>query len=207
MHKVGLIALVGLLQVSCADPRAMNEKNIITGLQQYLGSEGAYCLGLSEWPATLDQVQLGMQDIFPQGLAAKMAALQSLGLVKGQPIELESVDFDGKHHVGKRYALTDMGKKFYRSASKDGDPYPHTADLCFAGKALDQLKKWTPADKDASSDVSVHYTYTVVNIPDWANSPTFKTVFSSVVDDMEHPVPEARVMVLADAGWQVQIIR
>ncbi len=104
---------------------------------------------------------------------------------------------------GKRFQLTDMGKKFYREKSTDS-AQPYEADLCFAQRGLDHLVSWAPMKTGIGQAVSATYTYQVTHIPDWAKTTEFKSVFSDETTLAFAPVQEQQTVALPDSGWQVK---
>jgi len=192
--------MAGLL-AGCGDPRAANDANIRTAVQQYLDEDGALCLQMHEWPLLLEPDDLKMITRFPKGIAGQMAMLEQAGVVSSEEVVQKDKVFIVGSNISKRYQLTAVGKKFLRAKGTDSAGRALDTDLCYAKKELDSLTKWEGAP--SSGLVTATYTYKVANLADWAKKPEFTAVFEDVAVAGLQPQPEQRTVKLGIKGWQV----
>ncbi|MCW8208003.1 hypothetical protein D8B24_13310 [Verminephrobacter aporrectodeae subsp. tuberculatae] len=214
------LAVAGAITLTaCGSKTDVSEKNFGAAIKQPLEKNGGLCLGLGavEWPVDVseDNWKAGKEN--PTSIVGKMEALAVVDLVSGTDSEIDEVIWDinkeideiigtinvnrttGRKLVGKRYALTDAGKKFYR---KQG------GDICYGNFALDKIVKWTEPSKWTGGDYQktcVTYQYKIDDLAGWAKKPEIQTAFPDVGKIIERAEKRkyARVVIqLTSRGWE-----
>lgn len=90
MKKSWFFAVIGAgVLVACGSKTDANEKNFSAALTQYFDKRGEMCLGINKWPVDLSGMDLQLQKTMKTGKANQMAALESVGLVKGEDATVE----------------------------------------------------------------------------------------------------------------------
>jgi hypothetical protein len=124
-----------------------------------------------------------------------MAALESVGLARGEDAELPG----GLKVKARRYTMTDAAK-----------PYLHTnagqePRLCWGRKSLNKVVRWAdPAKVNGHDESAVIYTYKLANVADWARKPVVKEAFPVLgrTVDGERTQKEKLYLKLAPQGWE-----
>ena len=172
-------ALILLIAMSCATCTAAHAAPSVTfgpvpaqALASHLAKQGNICVGKTEWPIAVSE-----QDVAAGGRdAVQLPVLEKLGLV------VSSVT----HKVGEieetvavtRYALTDLGKKYFRpkpvmSPPNEAPEAPQEApenDFCVGTLSLDKVVEWNEiARADGRREAMASYTYKIA-APDWAGN-------------------------------------
>jgi hypothetical protein len=71
------------------------------------------CLDPVQWPVDVYETDVRQQKLYPDGVAGQMAALEAVGLAKGEDMELPGTFVDGKPKVKvRRYTMTDAAKPY-----------------------------------------------------------------------------------------------
>jgi hypothetical protein len=155
-----------------------------------------------------------MQKTMPTGTAGSMAALEAVGLSKGEDTEIPMTGFDGKPTGGKfkvkRYVLTDAAKPFEQikeveSFGMNGKTKGTQTDLCWGKKALDKVVKWEgPMKFGDYQEAKVTYHYKIKELADWAKKPEFLAAFPYVGQIIEgaEKKDEKHGVKLTSVGWE-----
>jgi hypothetical protein len=72
----------------CNSKTSANEKNFGMAVAHYFDKKGDLCLDPIKWPVDVYEVDLRQQKLYPDGVAGQMAALEAVGLARGEDIEL-----------------------------------------------------------------------------------------------------------------------
>lgn len=189
--RLAVYAVLGSITLAaCGNSTDANEKNFGAALTQYFEKKGELCLGTNRWPVDVNEVDRQPQRAFPGGTADQMAALEAVGLVKGEDIELQGTNFDGRPNGLKfrvrRYTLSDAAKPFARDkeVTQIGPGNQTTTkltDLCWGRKTLDKVVKWEgPMKLGDYQEARVTYTYRISDLADWAKKPELQAAFGSL---------------------------
>jgi hypothetical protein len=112
-----------------------------------------------------------------------MPVLEKLGLVTSSSAVIEIRDEDQvSTSPGKRYRLTDEGRRFYRTggAPTTGENRRREqGDLCAAKLSLDKLIGWEVSGPREHPEAVVTYTYKADAAP-WTREPEVQRVFPAV---------------------------
>ncbi|MES2129330.1 MAG: cytochrome c peroxidase, partial [Pseudomonadota bacterium] len=178
------------------DLQRPNEATMAQALRNYLGKQGDLCVGKFEWPIDVapGDAEAGSRD------AVQLPVLERLGLVAATSGSVQRKD--GALVPVQRYALTEMGKRYYvrrpmTTLTPDGKPIVREGDLCVGKLQLDKVMAWA----QASSTVS--YTYRL-DVAPWMQDPAARKVFPMVdyiVQGQGKLKMEQRLR-LADGQWQ-----
>lgn len=207
MNKTALSLILGATLAAalsaCGGKTAANEKNFGIAVNQYFDKKGEMCLDPVTWPVDVYEADLRQQKLYPDGPAGQMAALEAVGLAKGEDTELPGTFVDGKPSGPKvkvkRYTMTDAAKPFLRA---DAGRQPR---LCWGRKSLDKVIRWAdPAKVGDHEESAVIYTYTLSNVAGWARTPQVKAAFPVLgrTVDGEHTQKEKLYVTLTPQGWQ-----
>lgn len=201
---------------ACGSKTDANEKNFGAAMSQYFDKKGDLCLNTKQWPVEVTEMDLRMEKALKSGSAARMGALQSVGLVKGEDVEVDIMGIMGKPTGAKakvkRYSLTDAAKPFAQekdveSIGLNGRTTVHQTDLCWGKKALDKIVKWEgPMKLGDYQEASITYTYKVDHTASWATKPEVQATFpaiKSILDgagksELKHGVK------LTSQGWEAK---
>ena len=207
MNKTILSLVLGVaLSASlsaCDSKTAANKKNFGITVTQYFDKKGDMCLDPMKWPVDVYETDMRQQKLFPDGVAGQMAALEAVGLAKGEDMELPGTFVDGKPNGLKvkvrRYVMTDAARPYLRADAKRQER------LCWGRKLLDKVIRWADPSKVGDHEESaVIYTYKLVNVVDWAKKPQVKEAFPVLgrTVDGEHTQKEKLYVKLTPQGWE-----
>lgn len=210
---IGMAALTG-----CGSKMDANEKNFGAAVGQYLDKKGEMCLGLRKWPVDISQMDVRMQSAMPNGPAGQMAALEAVGLAKGEDIEVPATSmFDGKplgnlKFKVRRYALTAAAKPFEQAIEVEsidlgGRTKEMQMDLCWGKKVLDKVVKWEGPIKFGDYQAAdIRYTYDIDGLAEWAKKPAFQVAFPYVGQIIEGAGKQElqQGVELTSEGWEAK---
>ena len=207
MNKTTLSLVLGVaLSASlsaCDSKTAANKKNFGITVTQYFDKKGDMCLDPVKWPVDVYETDMRQQKLFPDGVAGQMAALEAVGLAKGEDVELPGTFVDGKPNGLKvkvrRYTMTDAAKPYLRANAKQQQR------MCWGRKLLDKIVRWAdPSRVDDHEESAVIYTYKLSNVADWAKKPQVKEAFPVLgrTVDGEHTQKEKLYVKLTPQGWE-----
>ncbi|NVH72121.1 hypothetical protein FSB08_05985 [Paraburkholderia sp. JPY432] len=174
-----------MLLGACQSKQNLSEpsmENFTKTISSYLGERGNLCLAKYDWP-----IYVADQDKTSNSRdAVQLPVLEKLGVVKGTDMTVERTDNDGAKvsAPGRKYELTDEGKKFFLHkpvvVATATRRVTHDADLCVATLSLDKVVGWEPPlTRDGETRTSVLYTYKIDPVP-FARTPEFQRVFPMV---------------------------
>jgi len=207
MNKTILSLALGVAlsaSLSACDSRtAANKKNFGMTVTQYFDKKGDMCLDPMKWPVDVYETDMRQQKLFPDGVAGQMAALEAVGLARGEDMELPGTFVDGKPNGLKvkvrRYTMTDAAKPYLRANAKQQQR------MCWGRKSLDKVVRWADPSKVGDHEESaVIYTYKLSNVADWARKPQVKEAFPVLgrTVDGEHTQKEKLYVKLTPQGWE-----
>jgi hypothetical protein len=207
MNKTILSLVLGVaLSASlsaCDSKTAANKKNFGITVTQYFDKKGDMCLDPMKWPVDVYETDQRQQKMFPDGVAGQMAALEAVGLARGEDMELPGTFVDGKPNGLKvkvrRYVMTDAAKPYLRANAKQQQR------MCWGRKSLDKVVRWADPSKVGDHEESaVIYTYTLSKVADWARKPQVKEAFPVLgrTIDGEHTQKEKLYVKLTPQGWE-----
>lgn len=207
MTKTAISLLVGVTLSAalsaCGGKTAANETNFAAAVTQYFDKKGDMCLDPVKWPVDVYETDLRQQKMYPDGVAGQMAALESVGLAKGDDVELPATFVDGKPDGLKvkvrRYVMTDAAKPYLHANAG------HLPRLCWGRKSLSKVIRWSdPAKAGDHEEASIIYTYKLANVADWAKKPKVKEAFPELGRnvDGERGQKEKLYVKLTPQGWE-----
>jgi hypothetical protein len=142
-----------------------------------------------------------------------MRALEKAGMVSASEIEVDEGAWFGKT-TGRmrkvtRYTLAEAAKPYTRDservpvASKGGPA--EFRDLCWGRKALDKVVKWEgPMEFGAFKTARVIYTYSIVDVAEWAKRPEVQQAFPAIGAQLQRAANEdVEGVKLTSEGWEV----
>jgi hypothetical protein len=188
---------------ACNSKTSANEKNFGITVAQYFDKKGDMCLDPVKWPVDVYETDMRQQKLFPDGVAGQMAALEAVGLARGEDMDLPGTFVDGKPNGLKvkvrRYTMTDAAKPYLRANAKQQQR------MCWGRKSLDKVVRWADPSKVGDHEESaVIYTYKLSNVADWARKPQVKEAFPVLgrTVDGEHTQKEKLYVKLTPQGWE-----
>ena len=207
MNKTILSLVLGVAlsaSLSACDSRtAANKKNFGITVTQYFDKKGDMCLDPMKWPVDVYETDMRQQKLFPDGVAGQMAALEAVGLARGEDMELPGTFVDGKPNGLKvkvrRYTMTDAAKPYLHVTAKQQQR------VCWGRKSLDKVVRWADPSKVGDHEESaVLYTYKLSNVAGWARKPQVKEAFPVLgrTVDGEHTQQEKLYVKLTPQGWE-----
>jgi hypothetical protein len=207
MNKIAITLVLGVTLSAalsaCDSKTSANAKNFAITVTQYFEKKGNMCLDPVKWPVDVYETDLRQQKLYPDGVAGQMAALETVGLAKGEDTELPGTFVDGKPNGLKvkvrRYTMLDAAKPYLRA---DAGRQPR---ICWGRKSLDKVLRWAaPTKVGDHEESSVIYTYKLSNVADWARKPQIKEAFPVLgrTVDGEHTQNEKLYVKLTPQGWE-----
>lgn len=212
--RLGMAMVVTVLLLGCGSKTSVSERNFARAIEQSLKQQDRLCLDIDKWPVDISERDLVTVKAIPSGQAAQVAALEAVGLARGEEVEVPNVRYDGKptgsSYKVKRYTLTDAAKPFEKtrevsSYSVDGAVKVSLTELCWGRKGLGKVVKWEgPMKFGDYQEARVIYHYKLVEVPDWAKQPIIKAAFPWVGTMIEGAgkVEQVETVKLTSAGWE-----
>ena len=211
-----LVVLGTVTLAACGSKTDANEKNFGAAMIQYFDKKGDLCLNTKRWPVDVTEMDLRLQKTMPTGTAGQMAAIEAVGLVKGEDTEVDIMGFMGKPTGAKakikRYALTDAAKPFAQEKDVDsiglnGKTTVKQTDLCWGKKAFDKIVKWEgPMKLGDYQEAGITYMYKVNNTADWAKKPEVQATFPVVKNILDGASAKElkHAVKLTSQGWEAK---
>jgi hypothetical protein len=207
MNKTAISLVLGATLAAslsaCSSKTSANDKNFGIAVAQYFDKKGDMCLDPVKWPVDVYDIDVRQQKLYPDNAAGQMSALESVGLAKGEDVELPGTFVDGKPIGSKvkvrRYTMTDAAQP-YLHAKPGRQPR-----ICWGRKSLSKVIRWAdPAKVDDHEETSVIYTYRLSNVADWARKPQVKVAFPELGRniDGERSQKEKLYVKLTPQGWE-----
>ena len=207
MNKTAISLVLGATLVAslsaCNSKTSANEENFGTAVSQYFDKKGDLCLDPIKWPVDVYEIDFRQQKLYPDNAAGQMSALESVGLAKGEDVELPGTFVDGKSLGSKvkvrRYTMTDAAKP-YLQAKPGKQPR-----ICWGRKSLSKVIRWAdPAKVGDHEESAVIYTFKLSNVADWARKPQVKEAFPELGRnvDGERSQKEKLYVKLTPNGWE-----
>jgi len=217
MNKAICMVAAIVWLAACGSKTDANEKNFGAAISQYLDRKGSLCLGVDAWPADVTEFDLRTQNSSPTGKAERMAALESLGLVRGTDTELQQKSqFGGSPRTERvrRYVLTDAAKPFeqHRTIERsgwDGRTQETRTDLCWGRMRLDKVVKWEGPMKFGDYQAArVTYHYRIEDLAGWGADPRIREAFPQTAAIMEGAgrKESAHGVKLTSEGWESTLL-
>jgi hypothetical protein len=179
---------------ACGGKTAANEKNFGMTVTQYFDKKGDMCLDPVTWPVDVYETDMRQRKLYPDGPAGQMAALEAVGLAKG-----EDTEAPGTKVKIRRYTMTEAAKPFLHA------PAGRQPQLCWGRKSLNKVLRWAdPAKVGDHEESAVIYTYTLSNVAAWARKPEVKEAFPVLgrTVDGERTQKEKLFVKLTPQGWE-----
>jgi hypothetical protein len=159
-------------------------------------AETAMVVNFSDGGGFPASVADSVKNKFPQEIGAPFEALEKVGLLNSKSGEVP-VGIFGAKGPGKQYSLTDAGTKALEK--------PGRTSFCVGHRKVDEVVQFSEPNSGMGQTVSqAKYTYTVVDVPAWANDPAVQAAFPELVQTLK-PKQEARVdLSLMNDGWTAE---
>jgi hypothetical protein len=207
MNKTALSLVLGAALAAslsaCDSKTSANEKNFGIAVTEYFDKKGDLCLDPVKWPVDVYDIDFRQQKLYPDNAAGQMSALESVGLAKGEDVELPGTFVDGKPVGAKvkvrRYTMTDAAKP-YLHAKPGKQPR-----ICWGRKSLSKVIQWAdPSRVGDHEESAVIYTFKLSNVADWARKPKVKEAFPELGRniDGERSQKEKLYVKLTPQGWE-----
>lgn len=173
--------LAGGLAIGLAGckPAAPTTDTFTRVLQQHIDSHAELCIGRHAWPLDVPDVpeRATLRDY------VQMNALEHAGLVtheSGMTMTRDLHNGTSDTVPAWRYTLTDTGRTFFRAHPETANAHiTGQPDLCYGKIHLQQVRKWTPIQRDADAQrdiTTVTYTYTIDAAP-WTHDEAVQRAF------------------------------
>ena len=194
MRLIAIAAVPLLFLTSCSSKNEPSDSNFKHAIDQYLSKKGAVCIDLFKWP---NEVSINLRskiDNRPDGPAAQMRALESVGLVSSHELKREA------SYVRTEYNLTAAGKKALRKENSS-----FSGDLCYGSKSVETIVKWDiPASFRGMQVTTVTYTYNIIELAPWANDSRIQKAFPDVKRTLDGSGTEQSKhdVKLTNVGWE-----
>jgi hypothetical protein len=195
-----LMSLVGII-AGCSDPKAANEANFKTAMQNYLNTAYPKCYVLQKFPASI-QAGFDLFDLKPKFVALSKAGL----LAETEQTEVQNTGFGGKRTITKTvFDLTPEGKKYYKEDAGQSMSGNRIGGFCGGKATVTAVTQFTePSDLMGQKISRVNYEYKVSDFPDWAKSPEVQAQVKGLKADVESdsvPLKALDVALLTNNGW------
>jgi hypothetical protein len=198
MTKTAIFLVLGVTLSAalsaCDSKSSANEKNFSMTISQYFDKKGDMCLDPVTWPVDVYETDMRQRKLYPDGNAGQMAALEAVGLAKGEDMEAP-----GTKVKIRRYTMTEAAKPFLHGGAG------RQPQLCWGRKSLNKVLRWAdPAKVGDHEESAVIYTYTLSNVAPWARKPEVKEAFPVLgrTVDGERTQKEKLFVKLTPQGWE-----
>lgn len=194
--------LLAFLVAGCSDVKDANEKNFKTAVQAYLDTEYPYGYLLINLPYTPN---ISSSD----KILSTLDVLAKLGLVTKAEVSGEHIPSpasgEGSVKMIYAYELTDKGEIFYKADIAKNWLNKDLGGFAFGKAKVEKIINFTePTDYFGYKVSHVTYTYSVSDIPEWAQDKDLLDLDSTLKADVESqktPVQETDVFILTNSGW------
>ncbi len=196
MRKISMLCLFSIFLLNaCNDPKSASKGNFKHVINQHLQTEGRSCIEFSgTLPSDVLTTMLQNRVIGPPYLA-----LESAGLLRSSDIQIDQPFVKGP---GRRFELTDLGKKYAMPA-----PYGHDVIwLCYAQKSVHSVGNWT---EPSGGTTEVRFSYQLDDLADWARRPDVQSAYGLIQTDLNgafdgsKPALEKILLQRTNQGWEV----
>ncbi|MFK0380315.1 hypothetical protein [Pandoraea sp. NPDC090278] len=212
-NALASVVAAGLVLAGCGSKQDANEKNFSNAMSKYLAAKGQLCLSAQAWPVTVDQSDLRMMSSIPTGIAGKMDALEKVGLLAHESVQVDAKDFFGKSTGAKvtvlRYSPTEAAKPYMVTSqetafSVDGPKQVTKGRLCFAREELDAVVKWEgPMKFGDYQEARVKYKSKIVDVAKWAQDQAVQKAFPMTASSLDKAGKlQQHSVKLTSEGWE-----
>jgi hypothetical protein len=204
MKTAEIITVLVITLAGCGDPMDANEDNFTIALNQEF-KDNPVCftqdiLGSSavlgkyfDFPVTVSRRSYNYQK-----LVGHLDQFVEAGLLSAESVSLEARNGFGQPYTGRKYDLTDMGRKYHRTLWGHGR-------FCYGNRVVKEITQYTmPTEAQGMKASKVKYTYTVEGIPDWAQMDYFRNVVKNAVKSKAEPIEDEAVLYLTNKGWSTE---
>lgn len=208
-YTTAAVMATSILVAACGSKTDANEKNFGAAMSQYMENKGAQCLRGQKWPVDFPPMTLKMHERQPLAQVTQMQALEAAGMVKGEDMQVDAVDFIGKPTGRKtqvrRYTLTDAAQPFAREQT--GTLSTGYTQLCWGQMAIDKIVKWEgPMKFGDYQEAGITYTYKLTDVATWASMPEVQAAFVDVkkIPEGAGTMERKHVVKLTSEGWEAK---
>lgn len=214
MGKISLVlATISMVAMAaCGSKTDANEKNFGAAISKAMAKDPDVCLAPQIWPVEVPVVAPRLNPGATRN-APQLAALESVGLLSSEDVEVDEPGFFGKSTRTrmKRYMPTLSAKPYYRQkemvnvTANGGGEKVKGGKLCWAQGSLDKVVKWDlPTKLGDAQETTVAFTYKLANIADWAKKPEVQSAFPEVkkMIDGAGTVQVTTPVKLTSEGWE-----
>lgn len=195
-----------LALTACNSTKKASETNFKKAINEYLAKHGEACTVIGrQFPIDVPR----SEQVEQYGIAPKLVALEQVGLLHASDTTvvvhgmLDPLRGSGPAQHVKRYELTEAGKKYFQQIP---GMLGQTNGFCYGQKSVDAIVKWTePVSIGASSQTEVIYTYKIVDVAPWTQSPGVLQAFPDIRTTVNGASKTTEVvgLQLTSKGWEV----
>lgn len=186
----------------CSNPKDASNANFKQAIQTYLNTEYPKCYFYGNYPTKSVELDFGDGNAILHALAR--AGLLSEKEISRKEVSTFGFGTDKKTIITYEYKLTDEGTKYYKPGAVKlvGG---RAGGFC-AGKAtVASIEQFSaPADMGGLRVTNVTYTYTVTDLPSWANDKDLWAVNADLkkgASSRTVPLKETDTLILTNKGW------
>lgn len=203
------IAMAGLL-AGCGSKTDANEKNFADAINTYRAKKGPWCLDIGKLPIDVSEDDVRSAKNEPTGKASRMAALEAVGLVKGETVEVMGFGLYGpRPYKVKRYSLTEAAKPFEQPKEfvRPNSIKGMRTNLCWTNMVLDKIVKWEGPRKSGDyQEATVKYHYKLEGLTEWSKNPEVMLSFPVIDYFVKNAgkLPLQAELKLTNIGWELK---
>lgn len=208
------------VMTSCSDPKAANEKNFSAAIGDYLKTVPACMeLHIGKLPGDFDvSAPMGgfgdkpkaptLDNFYQSFEGSGTRPFADQGFVSFAMNQRQEPNRFGSGTETRYYVhgtLTDKGKVFYRAVRNQA--WGDRTSFCYGEKELVSVENFTEpsnANMLGQTASSVHYTWRLTNIADWAKDSKLQAADGSVQQNLQAattPAKDSMDLVLTNKGW------
>lgn len=209
MKKTWILVISAImLAAGCSNPKQASEKNFEKTLNAYFKEQPCMATGpVAKFDFPL---KITGRDIFFKSYKEYLDKFVEIGFLTkeetSEKVKTQPVFFSGNVKDGKMavitYALTDEGKKYYRSRET---PNGKKSGFYIGQPVVDKVEQFSePADLMGLKVSQVRYTYKVEDLQDWARSDKIRAADRRIdryVKCAQQPAEEKATLILTSNGW------
>ncbi|QIW16453.1 hypothetical protein A4G20_08965 [Pasteurellaceae bacterium RH1A] len=206
--------VMAVLLAGCDDPKAANKENFGKAIQEFIGTQPAYCVDLNQ--ISMLKLPEGSPLISPDKVfflkreggdpsrTQQVAeVLVGEGLLSKETLQADRLDLSNQPKTENFdvYSLTEKGKPFVYLAPKGKTP-KQLDKLCTGTFKLKEVTNFTEPSEAMGMKVSrASFSFELMDVASWAENPELKKLVKSFNRDPNGMVGRADLVLMND-GWK-----
>jgi hypothetical protein len=193
-----VVVVVSASMAACSSKSTPNEDNFAAAIEAKLAATPQKCLPPISWPVSEEPGNAGnpyaMYDAGRGFVAAGLATERQDG-------PNPSTNFRKK----ALFSLTAEGRKLLVRDESQPLAEHETGGFCYGRLKVGKVLKWDePTNIGGRSDTTVLYSYSLADVPKWAENPILKQAYPALATDIEGKGHATLPVTLLNGEWRAQ---